>query len=235
VPAIAGLREVDAASVPAAFRRVLRAGAFAVGLIDAAVIVPLAILVPVLYGHEFTQAAPVFVVLALAAGLAIVAGPVTAFVSARLSAGELLRANLIALAVDVVLALALIPLLGVWGAVVANASGALTRLLLLTRWELAVLGIRWSSALRDSSALWLASVIAVVLALAAQYTPGSPWVHAVVAGLVGAGAYLLGLRLLRVGLTHADADAILRSLPGPLRKGASPLLNSVRHTARVEG
>ncbi len=235
VPAIAGLREVDIASVPAAFRRVLRAGAFAVGLIDAAAIVPLAILVPVLYGHEFTQAAPVFVVLALAGGLSVVAGPVTAFVSARLSAGELLRANSIALVVDVVLAVALIPLLGVWGAVIANASGALTSLLLLTRWELDVLGIRWSSALRDSSSLWLASGIAVVLALTVPHAPGSPWVHAVAAGLIGAGAYLLGLRFLRIGLTDADAGAILRSLPGPLRKGASPLLNAVRHTAPTKG
>ena len=234
VPAIAGLHEVDAASVPAAFRRVLRAGAFAVGLIDAAAIVPLAILVPVLYGRDFAQAAPVFVVLALAAGLTIVAGPVTAFVSARLSAGELLRANSVALVVDVVLAVALIPFLGVWGAVIANASGALTSLLLLTRWELDVLGIRWSTALRDSSALWLASAIAIVLSLLVPKAPGSPWMHAVAAGLVGAGAYLLGLRLLRIGLTHADADAILRSLPGPLRKAASPLLRSVRHTAPAE-
>jgi hypothetical protein len=56
-----------------------------------------------------------------------------------------------------------------------------------------------------------------------------------VAGLLGAAAYVLGLRLFRVGLTHADADAILRALPGPLRKGASPLLRTVRHTAPAEG
>jgi O-antigen/teichoic acid export membrane protein len=214
---------------------VLRAGAFAVGLIDAAAIVPIAILVPVLYGDEFAQAAPVFVVLALAAALSIVAGPVTAFVSSRLSAGELLRANSIALVVDVVLALTLIPLLGVWGAVIANASGALTSLLLLTRWELDVLGIRWRSALRDSSALWLASVIAIALVLVVPHIPGGPWLHAVAAGIIGAGAYLLGVRVLKIGLTHADADAILRSLPGPMRKGASPLLRWVRHTTPAEG
>ena len=224
VPAIAGLHEVDAGAVPAAFRRVLRAGSYAVGLIEAAAVVPLAILVPVLYGAEFAQAAPVFVVLALAGGVSVIAGPVTAFVSARLSAAELLRANTYALVVDVVLAVSLIPLLGVWGAVIANASGALTRLVLLTRWELDVLGISWRTALRDSSAVWVASAIAVVLALVLPLAPGSPWAHAVVAGVLGGAGYLLALRVLRVGLTTADADAISRSLPGSLRRWASPLL-----------
>ncbi len=210
--------------MPAAFRRVLRAGATLVGLIDAAVVVPLAVLVPVLYGDEFAEAAPVFVVLALALGISVAAGPVTAFVSARLSAGELLRASVIALVADVALAVALIPVLGVWGAVIANVTGALLSLVILAHWELRVLGISWATALRDMLAIWVASLVAVLLVLIVPLVPGGPWAHAVTAALVGGVVYVLVLRLFGAGLNSADNAAIGRALPGGLRWLAVPLL-----------
>ncbi|WP_344256252.1 oligosaccharide flippase family protein [Terrabacter carboxydivorans] len=218
VPAISGLLEVDAAAVRPAFRRVLRAGATVVGLVEAVAVVPLAVLVPVLYGADFAAAGPVVVALGVSAGFVTVASPVVAFVSARLSAGELLRATSVALVVDVLLAVSLIPPLGVWGAVIANIGGSMTSLLLLTRSELRGLGITVSLALRDALPCFVGAALAGLLMVAGDIVPGSEWVRAVGIAVIGALLYVAGLRATRSGLTVPDADAIVRVLPRPARR-----------------
>ena len=224
VPAISGLREVDEAAVRPAFRRVLRGGATVVGLVQAVGVVPLAILVPVLYGPDFAEAGPVVVALGVAAGFVTVGSPVVAFVSARLSAGEMLRATSVALLLDVVLALTLIPPLGVWGAVVANVGGSLTSLVLLTRSELRGLGIGTGLATRDALPSVVGAVLAAALMVAGSALPGSEWLRAVATALLGGAAYVVVLRLTRSGLTRPDADAIIRGLPGPARRIGPPVL-----------
>ena len=218
VPAISGLLEVDAQAVRPAFRRVLRAGATVVGLVEAVAVVPLAVLVPVLYGPEFAEAGPVVVALGVSAGFVTVASPVVAFVSARLSAGEMLRATSVALVVDVALALALIPTLGVWGAVIANVAGSMTSLLLLTRSELRGLGITVSLAVRDALPCFVGAALAGGLMVAAAAVPGNEWLRALGAAAVGGLLYVAILRLSRSGLTVPDADAIIRVLPRPARR-----------------
>ena len=218
VPAISGLMEVDAPAVRPAFRRVLRAGATVVGLVEAVAVVPLAVLVPVLYGPEFAEAGPVVVALGVAAGFVTVASPVVAFVSARLSAGEMLKATSVALVVDVVLALALIPPLGVWGAVIANVGGSMTSLLLLTRSELRGLGITVSLAMRDALPCFVGAVLAGALMVAGDVTPGNEWLRALGVAVVGGVVYVVVLRVTRSGLTVPDADAIIRALPRPARR-----------------
>lgn len=222
VPAISGLLEVDAQSVRPAFRRVLRAGATVVGLVEAAAVVPLAVLVPVLYGREFATAGPLVVALGVSAGLVTVASPVVAFVSARLSAGEMLRATSVALVVDVVLAVTLIPLWGAWGAVVANIGGSLTSLLIMTRSELRGLDITVRTALRDVLPCLLGAALAGVLMLGAgvgigdggaALEAGDAWMRAALAGGVGSLLYVTVVRLSRSGLTVGDAGAITRALP----------------------
>ena len=218
VPAISGLMEVDAPAVRPAFRRVLRAGATVVGLVEAVAVVPLAVLVPVLYGPEFVEAGPVVVALGVSAGFVTVASPVVAFVSARLSAGEMLKATSVALVVDVVLALALIPPLGVWGAVIANVGGSMTSLLLLTRSELRGLGITVSLAMRDALPCFVGAALAGVLMVAGDVTPGNEWLRALGVAVVGGLVYVAVLRVTRSGLTVPDADAIIRALPRPARR-----------------
>nr|WP_255523949.1 oligosaccharide flippase family protein [Terrabacter sp. MAHUQ-38] len=218
VPAISGLLEVDAQAVRPAFRRVLRAGATVVGLVEAVAVVPLAVLVPVLYGPEFAEAGPVVVALGVSAGFVTVASPVAAFVSARLSAGDLLRATSVALVVDVALALALIPTLGVWGAVIANVAGSMTSLLLMTRSELRGLGITVSLALRDAIPCFVGAGLAGGLMVAADAVPGNEWLRAVGVAAVGGLLYGAALRVSRSGLTVPDADAIIRALPRPARR-----------------
>jgi O-antigen/teichoic acid export membrane protein len=233
IPAISGLREVDEGAVRPAFRRVIRAGSTVVGGVEAAALAPLALLVPVLYGAEFADASPVVVALGVSAGLATVGGPVFAFVSARLSGRAILLANVAALVVDLVLAVALIPPLGVWGAVIANASGVLTSLTILSTRELRSLEIPAWTALRDALPAVLGSVVAVTLYAAASSLPGPALARAIGTAVVGAALYLGLVRLCRTGLSVGDAGAVLRVVPrrvhAPARLGVS-LLSATRPT-----
>ena len=231
VPAVAGLREVEPDAVAPAFERTVRASATVVALMLAAAVPLFAVLVPLIYGEAFRPSAPVFVALAVGNAVLVLAGPVQAFVQARLSGWPLLWTNLIALGVDVLLMLALIPVLGIWGAVVANLTAALIRLVLLLRGELRGLELGWAVLLRNASplALGIASCIAAWLlgsSLSAQAGLNSV-VAAVAAGLLGA-ALLVGLvRLTGSGLTRADADAIVRGLPAALARPGRLALRAV--------
>jgi O-antigen/teichoic acid export membrane protein len=217
VPAISGLREVDANAVQPAFRRVMRVGSVVVGLLSAGVIAPLATLVPSLYGAEFTQAASVLVVLSLSAGLVTCFGPVYAFVASRLSGGAILRANVVALAFDLGLAFALIPVIGVWGAVIASAAGNLTSITMLLRLEVKQLGLRVLDLLRDTIPVYLGGAVAALAFFASEPLEIPTVVRAVSLGLLGSAAYLSGLHLLGSGLTATDADVLSRGLPRRLR------------------
>jgi O-antigen/teichoic acid export membrane protein len=230
IPAISGLREVDRDAVQPAFRRVMRVGCTVVGLLSAGVVGPLAALVPTLYGAQFREAAPVVVVLGVAAGHVVAFNPVYAFVTSRLSGGTILKANLVALALDLGLAVALIPSLGYWGAVVANAAGALTTLVILLRLELRELVLRPAQFVGDSAPVYVGGAIAAVAFFATAGLDLPALVRAPVLGLVGVGAYLLALRLLHSGLTDADAGVLLRGLPRPLRRVGGAVVRAL--TAR---
>lgn len=216
IPAVSGLREVDAPSVRDAFTRTLRASATAVAVISAVALPPLAVLVPLLQGEAYREASPLLVALGVSGGLLVLAGPVSAFTLARLSARGMLMANLLALGVDVVLALALIPGLGAWGAVVANVSGAMSRLLLLLRDELAVMGMGWGVALRETAPVALGAVAAGLAWASSALVPDHIVVAALVSAGVGSVVLLAGLWGTRTGLNAGDAGAITRILPGRL-------------------
>jgi len=218
IPAISGLREVDESAVRPAFRRVTRAGSTVVAVILSTALAPLALLVPTLYGAEFESASPVVLALGISAGLATVGGPVFAFVSARLSGRAILAANLVALAVDVGLAILLIPGLGVWGAVIANAAGAATTLGILSGRELRALGLPVGSALRDAMPAVIASVCAAVAFGIGWAASGPVLVRAAGAAVAGAVVCIGIMRLLRTGLSPEDRAAVGRSIPaGPGR------------------
>jgi O-antigen/teichoic acid export membrane protein len=216
IPAISGLREIDSAAIAPAFRRTLRASSTVVGIIVAAAVAPLGLLVTTLYGHDYAEASSVVVALGISAGMVIVVSPVTAFVSSRLSAGELLRANLVALVVDAVVAISLIPIIDIWGAVAASICAVVVRFTLLMRGEIALLGIRWREVWRLVRPAALGLALCLVLWFAAQpFDDGFP--PALVCGVVGLGGYVMALRLARTGLTEADAASISRPFKGRLR------------------
>lgn len=227
IPAISGLREVDKDLVAAAFSRSLRASSTLVALIGAATTPALAILVPALYGEEYSAAAPAVLALGIVGSLDVAGAPALAFVLARLSGRRYLAVNLAALAVDVAVALCLIPTLGLWGAVIANASGTLVRVVLLLTGEQRALRLPHRALLAPLAPLAI-SVSASAAAWWVSPRSGLPVVvEAVAAAVVSLGCVLLGLRLTRTGLTSEDAEAVLGSLPSRSRPFAAKALGLV--------
>lgn len=213
IPAVAGLREVGLEHVRTAFSRTLRAASVVVAVLSAGVIPALTALVPLLYGPEYAAAAPALLALGIAAGLAVIAGPVTAFIMARLSARRLLTANLAALSVDLVLAVALIPALGLWGAVVANASAMAVQLAMLLESERRDLDLSIWAVLSMLKPILIGSTACVLSWWLFAMLTWGPGPTAVVSSV---GALLIlwsSLYVTRSGFEVEDRDAILRSLP----------------------
>ena len=224
VPAISGLHEVDGAAVAPALARTLRASATAVGAIVAAALPLFAFLVPLIYGEDFAGAVPLLIVLGLSGGLVVIVSPLTAFVMARLLGSRLLLTNIVSLGANVVLMLVLVPLLGVWGAVIGNVTSAVLQLLILLLGESRLAGLRWTTTMASlgpyaAGGMACVSVWALVTALA--------WPTIVASAVAAAGSFALFVGLLwlaRTGLSRADVDAIGRALPGPVRPVGRALL-----------
>lgn len=224
MPAISGLREVEVSAVEAAFRRTIRASALIVSLLLVAGVPFFALLLPALYGDAYSDSEPMFVALAISAGLLVASGPVSAFVMGRLAAGTILRVNLLALIVDVGVALAVIPSLGGWGAVIANVSGALVQLVLLVGSELRAMQMPWSELVKQTGSLILAVPIAVGTWALIEPIQLGRWVASFCAIPVGCALFLLMLRTTRAGLAQEDAVAIQRALPRRLDRPAGAAL-----------
>lgn len=218
IPAISGLREISPDHVAEALHRTLRVSSTTAALLVATGIPALALLLPTLYGEEFSGASGAVVALGVVGGLAISTGPVTAFVLARLSGRHLLMANVGALVVDIALALALIPGMGLWGAVIANAAGTLTQLSTLLLSEIRALDLRVTVTVFDMLPTLIVAGASVCSWWAAERLPTYPLVQALIAAVTSLGLLIFGLRATRSGLTHSDADALLRNLPHRLTR-----------------
>lgn len=197
----------------AGFERALRLSAVAVALLAAAAVVGTALLAPLMYGDDYAGVGLAFAGLATVSLLQSIAQPYTALAYASGRPALLLRALGIALVVDVAVAFALIPVLGLWGAVAANAAGGLTALALTVR----------STA--GPASLRLAQVPVARLALltltscAAAYGAGlaGGLVHDAVGVLAAFAAGVISFLLLTLVagglLPRSDVDVIMRMLP----------------------
>lgn len=224
LPAVSGLREVDPERVGDAFARALRATSTIVAVLTAAALPALTVLVPLLYGDEFSIAAPAVLVLGIVGGFTVLTGPVSTFVLARLSARTMLKASAAALTVNVAVALGLIPVLGMWGAVVANACSSLTQFSVLM-----------GSERRDLS-LSLRGVLEVILpVIIGCLATAAGWAVVQVTGATGllgailasGSAFLLlvtTLRLTKSGLEPGDSAAIMRIAPVRMARPTSLVL-----------
>lgn len=224
VPAVSGLREVDSEAVGRALARALRVTSTLSGLMVSSALPALALLVPVLYGREFAETAAMFLVLGVVMGLTILSNPMRVFVWSRLRGGRLLWVDLVALVLAVIAMVLAIPAYGAWGAVIAKIVGSTAQLVMITIVELTsgTLGV-WAT-LR-SAAPSLIACVALAPAWALGVTLDLPVaLDAVVAGVVGLAGLLLGLRVLRSGLTAGDQDLVLATLPPRVRPMAGPLL-----------
>lgn len=217
IPAISGLREVSPDRVADALHRTLRVSSTTAALIVAAGIPALALLLPTLYGEDFSDAAGAVLALGVVGGLAISTGPVSAFVLARLSGRHMLIANIGALVVDVALAVALIPTLGLWGAVIANAAGTITRLSVLLTTEIRALGLGTTATISCLRPAAISAAGCTAVWWSSAMLPVHPVAQAVVAAGASVGLLVVGLHATRSGLTAADSAALMRNLPDRVR------------------
>lgn len=225
IPAISGLAEVDRGSVREAFLRTTRAGCSVGGALVVTALPALAILVPLIYGSRFAPASEMLLVLGLGSAVVLVSSPHMAFLMARLGGRRILWVNVAALVINLGLAFAMIPFFGAWGAVIACAGGMLVQALMVSAGEVRHLEVSAVDLIRSVGAM----LVALPIAIGAWFATGlveKPLIWlAVCAALVGGLAYVVMIRLLRIGLTGQDVRAISRGLPRALaRPGRSMLL-----------
>ena len=219
-PAVTGIVGSAPDRAPAAFLRALRYSALLSGALMATLLPAVALLVPVLYGHEYSLTSELVVPLGVASCLASMLNPVVAFVSAHRQARLLLLVTVWALAVDGALAFLLVPRLGAWGAVSANLVAGLVPFPVLVRHELRALGLSLRGILRASRAFYV-GLIALALGFgSASALPLGAIDRGLLAALVGGVVFLGGVRLSGGGLPLADRGPLLELIPSGLRDHA---------------
>lgn len=231
VPAISGLRQIDPGAVGNALRRTLRASSTVVGLLMASALAPVALLIPLVYGSEYESAAPVFVALGLGAGIATACGPLFAFIQARLAGGSMLGINIAALAVNLLLILVLLPILGLWGAVVANIGGVVIRNGMLLLGELRDTSLRGATCLHDLAPLLVSAISCGASVWIGWAIPTGAVLSAAAAALTGPALFVVGLRLMRCGLTTRDLAAVSSAVSSRVGRRAIAVLGMLSHRA----
>jgi O-antigen/teichoic acid export membrane protein len=228
LPAVAGVLSAWPDRALRAFERSTRVSALVCGAIAASLAPALVFAIPLIYGSEFRSAAWFFFPLALVSAFQSVNNPVTAFVNARQRGGLILKANLAALAVDIGIAVALIPDFGAWGAVAANGAGQLVTL----GWLAIAEPLASSQGFERLLKLYrpfLVGVLASTVALGAgaALQSLSALLATFVAGFLGFGLYITLIRLFRSGLTTQDRDVLIDAMSMRVRPHIARLLRPI--------
>lgn len=206
--------------------RTTRISSLGSGLILAAGVPAVGALVPVLYGQAFASAAGPVVVLGAVSCLGSVLAPLGALNSARRRSGVVFIARIGALVIDAGLAVALIPHIGIWGAITANAAASLVGAPIILWAERREFGLTLRSFFAAQRAWWVAPPAAGAALLLSALLPvsvGGPAgvvLRAAIEGLIGGGFYVFLVRLVRAGLDRSEREQTIRSLPVALRRGA---------------
>lgn len=216
VPAISALSEVDRGSVRQAFLRTTRAGSSIGGALVVTLLPALAVLVPLIYGQRFAPASDMVVVLGVSSAIVLIGSPHMAFLMARLGGRRILWVNVVSLVINLMLAFALIPFFGAWGAVIACAGGMAVRSVQVTLGEARALGVTLREMLVSVGSTLLAIAITITLWLCSMLFDMPVLALASLMALVGFLLFAVGLRVTRTGLTPGDVKAITRSLPAPI-------------------
>jgi O-antigen/teichoic acid export membrane protein len=222
-PAVTGLLAVQPERAGFALLRAIRVGAVLAGLVTAGILPLLTVALPWLYGPRYAGAAGLLLVLGAASCLQSLCNPVLVFTQARRRTDLVLRASVIALVVDGGLALALIPVLGAWGATAANVGGFVTYFACLLPRELRHTGITPVEFARASGA-WLVALPAAAAAVLPALATRPTALTSVAAVVIGLGSFVCLVRFRRVGLDAADAAAVLDGFHGLPRRVVTLLL-----------
>jgi O-antigen/teichoic acid export membrane protein len=218
LPAATSLLVTEPRRAGQALLRGLRTSTLLAGLIVVS-IPTVAPLLPVVYGGSFATATRAFVALAVVSCIQSVNHPVTAFLLAGRRTDLLLKTGLLSVAIDAGLAFALIPSIGVAGAVVASSAAQLLVLFVVSYRVGQMVGVTIWQQLRAVSYFVDALIILAAVVLVQFTVRGLPhWEISV----IGFAAALLGIAVLgrlrpATGLEPADVEVIRQGLPRPFR------------------
>ena len=175
--------------------------------------------IPLVFSHRFDQARSPFLLLGLVSCLQSVSVPLGMFVFATRNTASALRINVVCVAVDASIAIGLVPVIGLWGAAIANAATQLLSLILLTVVAVRRIGINAraiGSACRPVTLGLGSTVVAVTLAQLRILPAG---VEITLALVLGAAATVIGFHYLPTWrVAAADAALVEGSLPMWLRR-----------------
>jgi O-antigen/teichoic acid export membrane protein len=218
VPAAAGLVAAAPERLAEAFDRTARVTGVAAGGVLAVGVAVLLPLVEPVFGDEYGPAAPFLPLATLATCAAVMATPGQVFLRSRGRADLVLRLTVLAALVDVVLAVALIPTLGTWGALIAFSA---TNLLLAATAQVAERRVQQRGALTAARDFAPLAAGALVLGLVVLMPLPSAWPLATLTGGVAALlGYAAALRLTRTGIASADGRVLVAACPAWLRPAA---------------
>jgi len=176
------------------------------------------IAIPLLFGHQFRQARSPFLLLGIVSCLQSVTVPLSMLVFATRNASSVLRINLICLLVDAALAIGLVPILGLWGAVLANAGAQLLSLGLLTAVGVKMVHIDAMSIGRAGRPLILGLGAAGLSVICDRLIPVPTWTSLFVMPLIAVAALIVGFGCLpEWRVTASDSALVELSLPRRLR------------------
>ncbi len=235
IPALSALAVTHPDRLRAGFARALRFSMTGAALLGAVAVVGTVLAAPILFGPEYGGTGAAFAALAGVSLLQSVAQPYIAVAHALGRLAGLVRANLWALGVDLAVAIALIPWLGLWGAVAANAAGGLLALGLSVRALPEMRGAYPSGV----PAGRLAAVTAVSMAVA--YAGGTlcgeldPVAGALAAFALGSCCFAFLTRLTGGILLDSDAQVLLEVLPGPVARLALAVVLVRRNPSQRAG
>lgn len=210
--------------VQASFGRALRLSSAGVAFLAGAAVIGTMFAAPILFGPEYEGTAAAFAALAGVSLARAAAQPYLALAHALGRPGILIQANSVALVADVAIAFALIPPLGLWGAVVANAAGGAIAIVLTVRATQAASNVSAASvpALRLTLAAGISCAAAYGLGVAAGEIHAAA--GALMAFAAGTGCFALLARVSGGLLPASDAAVLFEALPARLARLSRPIV-----------
>ena len=215
LPAAAGLMAAHRQHASSALLRGLRFSSITAGTINGLFLPATFFAVPLLYGEVFRDASAFLLPLTLASTLQSLSHPVTALTFGRRRGGLLFRVGALALGVDVLVAFALVPTLGAWGAVIANVTTQLVAIGALTAKELRAQGLPLS-ALGPAGRIWGLSCLSMALGISLGTVIVNVWsvlLAIPMASVVGITSYTFAVRLTGGGFTVSDVHVVQEAVP----------------------
>jgi O-antigen/teichoic acid export membrane protein len=235
IPAAASLLAASRERATGAILRGIRLSGVATAPLMVLAVPAIAVMTPLVYGHRFASAGALFVSLGTVSCLQSVLHPVTAFIAALRRPMLMLGINAGALAIDLLLVLALVPLLGATAAVIGNSTGQLVSLFAsvwVLRRYLHLSARQALVALAPFLGVAGCTLLGSVAGLLLQREGVAIWLCVLTATGVSIVAGGVALRIAGEILPQADLDAIALSFPrgGRLVNAALRRRDGTRHT-----